>query len=181
MTKLESEGRTRGTEGKAPTSAKKATRKSGKYKAGPGRPLGSKVDETGLTPNQKGIARKMLEAELKSGLFPATVREVVEVTGKTAQTIRELLRREDFQKYLFSLLADEQVILEPAFWRAMALGLQVGDQKVMDLYARITGKIQKREEKKVEVTIIAPTGNTPSLPHYEGDAGEVVEDAEVVE
>ena len=66
MTKHESEGRTKGTDGKAPTSVKKATRKKGNYKPGPGRPPGSKVDETGLTPNQKGIARKMLEAELES-------------------------------------------------------------------------------------------------------------------
>ncbi len=180
MTKHESEGRTKGTDGKAPTSVKKATRKKGNYKPGPGRPPGSKVDETGLTPNQKGIARKMLEAELESGMFPATVREVVEVTGKTPQTIRGLLKRKDFQEYLWSLLEDEQIILEPAFWRSMALGLQVGDQKVMDLYARITGKIQKREEKKVEVTIVAPTGQPAHLPIYEGDAGEVV-DAEVID
>ncbi len=178
--KIESEGRTSGTLGKAPTSAKKATRKKGNYKAGPGRPLGSKKDETGLTPNQKGIARKMLEAELSNGMFPATVREVVEVTGKNAPTIRALLKRKDFQNYLWSLLEDEQIILEPAFWRSMALGLQVGDQKVMALYAQITGKIQKHEEKKVEVTIVAPAGQTAIMPVYEGDAGEIIE-AEVVE
>lgn len=182
MTDIKSEGRTRGTEGKAPTSAKKAigTKKKGNFKPGPGRPVGSKKDKTGLTPNQKNIARKMLEAELSNGMFPATVREVVEVTGKPAPAIRALLKRSDFQKYLWSLLEDEQIILEPAFWRSMALGLQVGDQKVMALYAQITGKIQRREEKKVEVIITAPGGQPAVLPVYEGDAGEIVE-GEVVE
>ena len=180
--KIGSEGRVSGTKGKAPTSAKKAIRKKRKmkYKAGPGRPVGSAKDKTGLTPNQKGIARKMLEAELSNGMFPASVREVVEVTGTSASTIRKLLRRKDFQKYLWSLLEDEQIILEPAFWRSIALGLQVGDQKVMDLYARMTGKIQRKEEKRIEVIITAPEGKIAHLPVYEGDAGEIVE-AEVVE
>ena len=137
------------TKKKAARSVRKATRKKIKHKAGPGRPVGSKVSKTtGLTPNQEGIAHKMLEAELQSGLFPATVREVATVTGKDPTNIRKLLKRPEFQKYLFTLLELEGVVLEGAFWRSMALGLQVGDSKVMQLYAQMTGKIKKQEEKK---------------------------------
>ena len=83
----------------------------------------------------------MLEAELKNKLFPATVREVSDVTGKDPATIRNLLKKPEFQAYLFQLLELEGVVLEGAFWRSMALGLQVGDSKVMQLYAQMTGKI----------------------------------------
>lgn len=168
------------TKKKAARSVRKATRKKGNYKAGPGRPLGSKKDETGLTPNQKGIAQAMLEAELTSGMFPATVREVADVTGKDPKTVRNLLKRKEFQDYLFSLLELEGVVLEGAFWRSMALGLQVGDSKVMQLYANMTGKIEKKEDKKIEVVITAPEGHTLALPVYEGDAAEIV-DAETVD
>lgn len=167
---------------KAARSVRKATRKKGNYKPGPGRPKGSKKDpETGLTPNQMDIAQQMLEAELSSGLFPSTVREVADVTGKDPATIRNLLKRKEFQAYLFKLLELEGVVLEGAFWRSMALGLQAGEPKVMDLYAKMTGKITKQEEKKVEVVISAPDGQAMALPHYEGDAQEEIVDAEVIE
>lgn len=168
------------TNSKAARSVRKATRKKGNYKAGPGRPLGSRKDETGLTPNQKSIAHQMLEAELASGLFPATVREVAETTGKDPQKIRLLLKKPEFQAYLFKLLELEGVVLEGAFWRSMALGLQAGDSKVMQLYANMTGKIQKQEDKKVEVVITAPEGHTLALPVYEGDAEEAIVEEEGV-
>ena len=47
--------------------------KKKKRKAGPGRPKGSTLQASGLTPNQERIAQKMLEAELETGLFPASV------------------------------------------------------------------------------------------------------------
>jgi len=178
-----------GTAGRGKKSVKKAarsakatkpTRKKGNWKAGPGRPLGSKKDEFGMTPNQRSVAHAMLEAELKSGLFPATVREVADVTGKDPESIRKLLKQPHFQAYLFHLLELEGVVLEGAFWRSMALGLQVGDAKVMGLYAQMTGKIKKQEEKKVEVVIKAPDGQPVGLPQYPMEVleAEIVDESE---
>jgi hypothetical protein len=164
---------------KAPRSTRAAANPEAKkkgYKAGPGRPKGSTIQESGLTPNQEKIAQDILEAELKNGLWPASVKELVEATGKSSKTIRDLLRRDDFQAYLFKLLELEGLMLEGAFWRGLALGLQTGDVKVLELYARMTGKIKPvQKETKVEVQIKGVEG--VQLPEYTGD----VIDAEVVE
>lgn len=128
--------------------------KAKKRKAGPGRPKGSVVSkETGLTPNQERIAEKMLGAELESGLFPASVSQVAQLTGSDPKYVRDLLRRKEFQDYLFKLLELEGVVLEGAFWRGLALGLSVGDSKVLELYAKMTGKITARTESKIEVVV----------------------------
>lgn len=125
-----------------------------RLKAGPGRPKGSAIDpDTKLTPNQMRIAEKMLEAELESGLFPASVAEVARVSGTKPDYVRALLKRKEFQDYVFKLLELEGVVLEGAFWRGLALGLQVGDSRVLELYAKMTGKITNRSETKIEVQI----------------------------
>lgn len=164
---------------KSVTKAKRSTRaaanpenKKRNYKPGPGRPKGSTVQESGLTPNQEKIAQQMIEAELDTGLWPASVKELSEATGQPAHKIRELLKRTDFQTYLLKLLELEGVVLEGAFWRGLALGLQSADVKVLELYARMTGKIKPlQKESKVEVTIKGADGL--QLPEYV--------DAEVVE
>lgn len=146
-----------------------------KRKAGPGRPKGSVVNpETGLTPNQERIAEAMLAKELEDGLFPASVKDVAKITGSDPKYVRSLLKRKEFQDYLLKLLELEGVVLEGAFWRGMALGLQVGDSKVLELYARMTGKITNKTETKIEVEIKSPDGK-PALPVYAEENGEVIE------
>ena len=152
--------------------------KSKKRKAGPGRPKGSTLNkETGLTPNQERIAHKMLEAELESGLFPSSVAQVAKVSGTQPGYVRDLLKRKTFQNYLFKLLELEGLVLEGAFWRGMALGLSVGDSKVLELYAKMTGKITNKTETKLEVSIKGIEGTAGALDWGDGD----IVDAEVVE
>ncbi len=153
------------------------TPKDKKRKAGPGRPLGSTLNpETGLTPNQERIAHKMLEAELESGLFPSSAVQVAKVSGTSAKYVRDLLKRKEFQNYVFKLLELEGVILEGAFWRGLALGLSVGDVKVLELYAKMTGKITKKTETKLEVTVTGIEGTAGGL-----DWADPVIDVEEVE
>jgi hypothetical protein len=153
--------------------------RSKKGKAGPGRPKGSVVSkETGLTPNQERIAEAMLSKELEDGIFPASVGDIAKLTGSDPKYVRDLLKRPEFQSYLLSLLELEGVVLEGAFWRGMALGLQVGDSKVLELYAKMTGKITNRTESKIEVEVVAPGHSTPVLAWDDG--GEIVE-ADIIE
>ena len=151
-------------------------KKKRKRPAGPGRPKGSVVSkETGLTPNQERIAHKMLEAELDSGLFPTSVGQVAKVAGSQPEYIRILLAKKEFQAYVFKLLELEGVILEGAFWRGLALGLSVGDSKVLELYAKMTGKITAKTESKIEV-IIKGVDGTQAL-----DWGDEIIEVEVIE
>ena len=151
--------------------------KKKKRKAGPGRPKGSTLQASGLTPNQERIAQKMLEAELESGLFPSSVAQVAKVTGSEPNYVRDLLRRKTFQDYLFELLKLEGIVLEGAFWRGLALGLSVGDSKVLELYAKMTGKITNKSETKLEVVIKGIDGAPGSLDWSDGE----IVDVEVVE
>ena len=167
-----------GTDSIAPRKSRKAIPKKRKTKAGPGRPKGSILLESGLTPTQEAVAEAIVDAEMKDGLWPASVKDIVAVTGRTSQYVRKLLKRDDFQQHLNSLLKIEGVILEGSFVRGIQLGLQVGDPKVLDLYARMTGKIHPvKKETKVEVVVTSPDGQT-ALPEYPAD--EVIE-AEVVD
>lgn len=134
-----------------------------KRKAGPGRPKGSKLNpDTGLTPNQERIAEKMLEAELKTGLFPSSVAQVAQVADANPSYVRELLKRPAFQAYVLKLLELEGIVLEGAFWRGLALGLSVGEPKVLELYAKMTGKIVNRTESKIQVEVQGVAG-VPAL------------------
>ncbi len=153
------------------------TPKKKKRKPGPGRPKGSTLQESGLTPNQERIAQQMLELELETGLFPSSVAQVAKVTSSDPNYVRDLLKRKTFQDYLFELLKLEGVVLEGAFWRGMALGLSLGEPKVLELYAKMTGKITKQTETKLLVEIKGIESAPGSLDW--GDS-EVV-DAEVVE
>ena len=156
-----------GSDTVAPRKSRRAVNPKKVRDAGPGRPKGSSISKiTGLTPNQESIAEAIVGAELKSGLWPSSVKEICEVTGKHPPAIRSLLRRKDFQAYLLSLLELEGIVIEGSFWRGMALGLQAADPKVLDLYARMTGKIQPvKKETLVEVVIKSPDGKL-ALPEY---------------
>jgi hypothetical protein len=61
----------------------------------------------------------------------------------------------------------------------MQLGLSVGDAKVMDLYARMTGKIAKKEAASLKVELVSPDGTRMALPTYTDD--EDIEDAIIIE
>ena len=149
-------------------------------KPGPGRPKGSTIQPSGLTPNQERIAHDILDVELKDGIFPASVAQLGRATATDPKVIRALLRREDFQKYMADLLKTEGVVLEGAFWRGMALGLQVGDPKVLDLYARMSGKIkQEKAQAKLTIEIKSPDGQA-ALPMYTLDEEGDIVDAELV-
>lgn len=167
-----------------PKSVKPFTTKDGKLaKDGTrrGRPKGSTVNKaTGLTDNQERIARALLDAELKSGLWPTSTRELAEITGEDQNYVRRLLRKPKFQEHLMKLLELEGVILEQAFWRSLAFGLSVGDPKVMELYAKITGKTIDRSEKKVTVEVLSPDGK-PALPVWAQDEDGDTIDAEIIE
>ncbi len=91
--------------------------------------------------------------------------------------VRDLLRRKTFQDYLFELLKLEGLVLEGAFWRGLALGLSVGDPKVLELYAKMTGKITKQSETKLLVEIKGIDGAPGSLDWSDSE----IVDAEVVE
>ena len=69
-------------------------------------------------------------------------------------------------------------MLEMSFWRGMQLGLQVGDARVLHLYAQMTGKIHKSEQPTLQVQIVSPGGETLAIPQYTD--GEV-EDAIIIE
>lgn len=127
-----------------------------------------------LTPRQMEIAEAMVQAKSKKG-FPTSVAELARQLDADDKYIRGLLKRETFQAYLNYLLAMDGIVLETAFWKGMQLGLQVGDPKVLSLYATMTGKIQKQEAPKVVVEIRSPDQQL-ALPRYED-----VEDAEVIE
>lgn len=150
-----------------------------KKKPGPGRPKGSKPHpEWGLTPSQMGVAEKIIEASIDGGIFPSSVADLAKLTGIRGDRLRPLLKRDDFQRYFNHLLAVDSIMLEGAFWRSMALGLSVGDVKVMELYARISGKIAAtKKDTKVEIVVISPEG-APALPAYTKDVIEatVIED-----
>lgn len=152
-----------------------------KHPAGPGRPKGSTLDKTWrLTPNQMKVAEVIIDAGMNEGLFPSSVVDVVKLTGRTSRYVRDLLKREDFQAYFNWLLSTEGVILEGAFWRGMALGLSVGDVKVLELYARMTGKIAAaKKDTKIEITVKSPDG-APALPAYTKDIieAEIISDEE---
>jgi hypothetical protein len=153
---------------------------NGQEGGGPGRPPGKVDPEFGLTANQMKIAEKMIEAENENGFFPGSISELARSVGKDRHVVRDLLRREDFQRYLNYLLVQDGVMLELSFWRGMAIGLQAGDSKVLDLYAKMTGKIQKNAAPKLQVEIVAPDGERLALPTYSEEEMEIV-DAEVIE
>lgn len=140
---------------------------NGMEKGGPGRPKGSTLDKVWkLTPRQMEIAQKIIDVEGEGGLFPARVTELADKVGADRMYVRKLLRREDFQRYLNHLLLQDGIMLEISFWRGMQLGLQVGDARVLDLYARMTGKIAKQEAPVLKVELVAPDGSVTSLPAY---------------
>lgn len=156
----------------------RATRKqTGKKKkfsgiegGGPGRPKGSTLDKQwGLTPRQMEIAELMMEVETNDGFFPKSVTELAKAIKADRTYVRELLRRDDFQKYINHLLVADGIMLEMSFWRGMQLGLQVGDSKVLQLYAQMTGKIAKKEAPQLKVQLVSPDGSTVALPLYEDE------------
>ncbi len=162
------------TKATAPRATRAITRKNKQHGKSSGRKPGKIDPEWGLTPNQKRIARKMLEAELEDGLFPASVAAVAKVSGAQPAYVRDLLKRKEFQAYLMHLLELEGVVLEGAFWRGLALGLQTGDVKVLELYARMTGKIDNQKDTKVVIEVTSPDGQ-PALPVYEVEEADIVE------
>ena len=141
---------------------------SGMDGGGPGRPKGSTLDKQwGLTPRQMEIAELMMEVETTDGFFPGSVTALAKEIGADRTYVRELLRRDDFQKYINHLLLSDGIMLEMSFWRGMQLGLQVGDSKVLQLYAQMTGKIAKKEAPQLKVQLVSPDGSTVALPLYE--------------
>jgi len=173
---------------KAPRSTRKQLNPEGEEKrrwneqegGGPGRPKGSTLDEVWkLTPNQMALAVRVVEATNKDGLFPASITQLAKTVKTDPTYMREMLRRDDFQRYLNYLLLNEGIMLEMAFWRGMQLGLQVGDSKVLHLYAMMTGKIAKKETPTLKVELVAPDGSRMELPTYT-DEPEVI-DVEVIE
>lgn len=167
--------------------APKATRKqtnsegrkwNGQEGGGPGRPKGSTLDPRWkLTPNQMDLAERILTVETDDGFFPASIAELAHKVGSDRQYVREMLRRDNFQAYINHMLLSDGIMLEMSFWRGMQLGLQVGDPKVLQLYANMTGKITKREMPTIKVELIAPDGSRQSLPMYTDD----IIDAEIIE
>lgn len=146
---------------------------------GPGRPKGSTLDKKWkLTPNQMALAESVLTATNKDGFFPDSIVALARRVKTDPQYLRNLLRRDEFQKYLSHLLVSDGIMLEMSFWRGMQLGLQVGDPKVLQLYANMTGKIRKNEAPQVKVLLVGPDGEQFALPMY---AESEITDAEVVE
>lgn len=172
---------------KSKTQSMRASRKQTRSKPeeqnkpGPGRPKGSSIQPSGLTPNQESIAHQILDAELDNGLFPVSVAQLGRITRTDPKYLRRLLKRDDFQKYMTEILKTEGVVLEGAFWRGMALGLQIGDAKVLHLYASMTGKIKsEKSQAKLTIEIKSPDG-MEALPRYSIDSDGDIVDAEVVE
>ena len=167
-----------GTDQKAPRKSRKTVPRKRQRAAGPGRPKGSIILESGLTEAQEEVAQAIVDAEMKDGLWPSSVKDIVAVTGRTGQYVRQLMKRDSFQAHLASLLKMEGVILEGSFVRGIALGLQVGDPKVLELYAKMTGKIQPvKKETKVTVEVLSPDGQS-ALPEYATDVveGEILDE-----
>jgi hypothetical protein len=151
---------------------------NGQEGGGPGRPKGSTLDKTWrLTPRQMEIAQKIIDATNSDGLFPSSITQLAKSIGAEKHYVRELLRRETFHKYLTYLLLQDGIMLEVSFWRGMQLGLQVGDARVLQLYAQMTGKIAKKEAPVLKVELISPDGSRTALPAYTDE----IEDAIVVE
>lgn len=171
------------------TKAERATRKqtvkkkkfSGMDGGGPGRPKGSTLDkEWKLTPRQMEIAELMMEVETNDGFFPKSVTELANAIKTDRTYVRELLRREDFQRYVNHLLLSDGIMLEMSFWRGMQLGLQAGDSKVLHLYAQMTGKITKKDAPQLKVEIVSSDGSRLALPIYEEEEKRII-DVDVVE
>lgn len=132
-----------------------------------GRAKGSKLDpKWKLTEYQMEIAQATLEATNRNGLFPASVSELARIIGADPMYVRNLLRNEKFQAYINHILVSDGIMLEMSFWRGMQLGLQVGDAKVLQLYANITGKIAKKEAPNIKITLLGPKGEEMALPMY---------------
>lgn len=167
---------------KKPRATRKQTnvekrRWNGQEGGGPGRPKGSTLDKKWkLTPGQMSMARAIVEASVQGGLFPGSVAELSRAIGFKKEYVRKMLLREDFHAYINHLLISEGIMLEVSFWRGMAIGMQAGDPRVLQLYAQMTGKIQKKEAPKLRVEIVSPEGERTALPVYED-----IEDAEVIE
>ncbi len=152
---------------------------SGMEGGGPGRPKGSTLDKVWkLTPRQMEIGELMMDVENSDGFFPSSVTELAKKIGADRTYVRDLLRRQDFQNYLNHLLLADGMMLELSFWRGMSLGLQVGDAKVLQLFAQMTGKIAKNEAPNVTVELVSPDGSRVALPMYEE---EDIQDADIVE
>jgi len=152
---------------------------NGQEGGGPGRPKGSTLDKVwGLTPRQMDIAERIIHVNTESGLFPHNATELADKVGADRRYVQRLLRRADFQKYLTFLLLQDGIMLEMSFWRGMQLGLSVGDSKVLDLYARMTGKIAKNEATSLKVELVSPDGTRMALPTYSDDE---IEDAIIIE
>lgn len=155
---------------------------NGQEGGGPGRPPGStQKNKWGLTPSQMKTAEKIIAATNKDGLFPASVQQLARAIKEEPKRVRDLLRRENFHAYMTHLLLEEGIMLEVAFWRGMQLGLQVGDARVLHLYAQMTGKIQKNAQPTLQVQIVSPDGETLAIPQYTDTEGEEIEDAIVIE
>lgn len=167
------------TEG-APRALRKTMKDKPKTFAKGGRPKGSVVDKRwGLTAGQMILAQTILDVETTDGFFPSSITELARKTKTDRHYLREMLRREKFQRYLNHLMTTDGIMLEISFWRGMQLGLQVGDPKVLQLYANITGKVQKREMPVVKVKLVGPGGEEFALPMYTDDPNVI--DAEVIE
>jgi len=152
---------------------------NGQKTGGPGRPKGSVIHKKwGLTPYQMEIARKMIEATNKDGLFPSNISQLADFVGAERKYVRNLLRRDNFHAYLTHLLLQQGIWMEVSFWRGMQMGLQVGDPKVLQLYAQMTGKIAKQEAPILKVELISPDGSRQALPAYTDDD---IEDAIIIE
>ncbi len=170
---------------KAARATRKQTGKKKKFSGmdggGPGRPKGSTLDKVWkLTPRQMEIAELMMEVETRDGFFPSSVTELAKEINTDRTYVRDLLRREDFQRYINHLLISDGIMLEMSFWRGMSLGLQVGDAKVLQLYAQMTGKISKKETPQLKVELVSPDGTRLALPMYEAEDDTII-DADVVE
>ena len=148
--------------------------------AGPGRPKGSSPDpKYGLTPNQMDLAERILKAEMEEGMFPVSISQLAKSVKVETRKLRDLMQREGFQKYMNDLLRSDGYVVESTFWRSLALGVQVGDVRCLELYAKITGKLSTgKGSGKLTVEIKAPDGMA-ALPKFEAD--EEIEEAEIVE
>jgi hypothetical protein len=123
-------------------------------------------------------AQKIIDATNKDGLFPSSVQQLARTIKEDPKRVRDLMRRTNFQEYLNHLLLQDGIMLEMSFWRGMQLGLQVGDARVLHLYAQMTGKIHKSDQATLQVQIVSPDGETLAIPQY---TDEQIEDAIIIE